>query len=475
MKLSTKILAIGGGTAVICVGVVAVLLYSSIKTTLQDQTSASQVETTKQAMDKVGNLMYERQIDVQSITQQTQIRTLLSSHSAAAAAVVNDNLSAYRDFAPAWESLSVLDPGGTALASTDQTTIGHNHLSSGSTLAGLAAQTQTNQVVSSDLFLDAATNQPTLVYLAPIKTGDTVVGLVEGRLAWSQVVAVLHTIHGPTAYLLNRDGLVLASNSAGPTGLSSSILKLDYGHTAAFSHARDHAAGSAVITAPDDPAKPAVVSFSPEPSLANWTSHGWYLILDTPTSIAFASATHLTLMLQGILSGIVVLGITIVLFLLNRQVLQPINRMGSAMSRVTLGDLTQTVPTGSQDEFDALGHSFNEMIRQLASTHRNLEATSRKAKDGRAQLEASINSLRQGFILTDAKGQPIMLNAAADTMMRITPGLAKDADAKKLLLKSITNDLPPDLNLTEQVEGVIRTRKAAKFPVVPLAGHYLNI
>jgi signal transduction histidine kinase len=172
------------------------------------------------------------------------------------------------------------------------------------------------------------------------------------------------------------------------------------------------------------------------------------------------------------LAGIVLLTIGIV-WMLVRQITRPIEALNTAIGRIALGDLSQEVPVHSNDELGVLSKHFSEMTQQLSHSYRNLETTTEEARQRRAQLEASINSLRQGFILTDTKLNVLMANAAAHTIVLDGKPGAKQFAA--ITFASIEKALPADLHLAAKIKQMLQSGKLAKYPNLSLEGRFLSL
>jgi two-component system sensor histidine kinase ResE len=278
---------------------------------------------------------------------------------------------------------------------------------------------------------------------------------------------VLQGVHGPTAYLIDKAGQQIGSNDAKLT-----LPGPDYHTAALFTTAASlHGSGSAIIAGPTAGHAPVVVSYATEPGFQGYAGSGWILALASPVATATTAAFQLTLLLIAVFFIIVAVGIAAIILFVNRSFLRPIRSLSAAVTRITLGDLSQTVPVGSQDELGALGRSFNEMTHQLAATHRGLKATTKAAEEALAQLQSSINGLRQGFILTDAQGKVLLLNAAARDMVRPQGG---DKSAHPSL-EAVAKVLPESLELIDKVNQTIADRQASKFPDIALSGRFLNL
>jgi signal transduction histidine kinase len=185
---------------------------------------------------------------------------------------------------------------------------------------------------------------------------------------------------------------------------------------------------------------------------------------------AFTRSGPATFLLGASLAVLLTMGAALVLGLVNHQVIEPIRVLTTAVSRVTLGDLRQMVPVRSSDEVGKLSRDFNDMILQLAATHRQLSEATQAADERRAQLESSINGLRQGFILTNARGRIVLMNEAAKELLH-----ASKSKIKHPTLKDFAKLLPAEIKLESDIEKVVSKQERMRFASLPFSGHFLNL
>jgi len=178
-----------------------------------------------------------------------------------------------------------------------------------------------------------------------------------------------------------------------------------------------------------------------------------------------------------VLVVVAALSIGVTVLILNRLIMGPVRALSEGVKLITLGDLSQNISVTSHDELGALSQSFNEMTRQLGSTHRKLEASTEVAKEGRAQLESSINGLHQGFVLVDLTNHVLLANAAAVEIVNGAGGVGtpETTSARTVKLEHLAEVLPKDLELEAKIAQTLKSRTLAKFPSLPLKGRFLNL
>jgi signal transduction histidine kinase len=185
------------------------------------------------------------------------------------------------------------------------------------------------------------------------------------------------------------------------------------------------------------------------------------------------AATSAPLILVAALTITVGLAVATV-WILTRQLTRPIQALSAAVSRIALGDLSQEVPVRSSDELGVLSRRFSEMTQQLSGSYRSLETSMHEARARRAELESSINGLRQGFILTDGKLDVLLANAAATSIIHGDEPAAHKGNAA-ITLAAIEHALPADLELKAKITETLQHGKLTKYPDLPLHGRFLNL
>jgi signal transduction histidine kinase/HAMP domain-containing protein len=182
--------------------------------------------------------------------------------------------------------------------------------------------------------------------------------------------------------------------------------------------------------------------------------------------------------LAGIALVVATVSVVTMVLILNNEIMGPIRALSTAVKRISLGDLSQQVSVPSNDELGTLSQSFNEMTRQLGSTHRSLEASTRVAKEERAQLMSSINGLRQGFIYVNTKDVVTLANAAAEGFIHDVEYEGKPTAKTKggrIRLEDIVRVLPKDFDLKGKIAQCLTSRTLVKFADLGWAGRYFNL
>ncbi len=92
--------------------------------------------------------------------------------------------------------------------------------------------------------------------------------------------------------------------------------------------------------------------------------------------------------------------------IMRRSVVNPIERMTSAMQRASGGELDQRVTVSGKDELAQMAGSFNTMTNELLKTYEGLRLEQDK-------LTTIIHGAREAIIVTDSAGEIVLVNPSA--------------------------------------------------------------
>jgi signal transduction histidine kinase len=111
-------------------------------------------------------------------------------------------------------------------------------------------------------------------------------------------------------------------------------------------------------------------------------SLGWTVIVEQPTTEAFANATQLYWQLVVAISGGLIAMIAVGYFF-GRRFLTPIHALQRGTHAIAAGELTTRVDIRTGDEFADLGDAFNVMADRLVELQENVKRQERQAMFGR--------------------------------------------------------------------------------------------
>lgn len=111
---------------------------------------------------------------------------------------------------------------------------------------------------------------------------------------------------------------------------------------------------------------------------------------------------------------------------LSRRITRPLEEFTQVAERVSAGDFAGRAPVDDTEELGRLGRTFNTMAGKLKQ---KIQETSEERK----KLEAIVSGMVDAVIATDRHGQLILLNRAAEELLRIVRAQAEGRPAQDVL------------------------------------------
>lgn len=364
MQLIQKMILMLLAVALLPVFLVGTLVYLNTATSLRDR-ELNRLE----AIASIQQTRIERLI--------SQNETLITSY--AARAGLRANLDRYNQFGrpadrdlvqasvatmlttdKAFRAVSILNPAGKVVASTDAASIGQSK-----------AQTQSYEHGRMDVDVTSCIGRTpdgglSLYLTGPLKLDGRLIGVavIESDMSSLLDLATTYTGLGTTGEtLLARRNL---------DGTLSYLLPLRFDKAAAL-HPRSAVAGDRAVSRALDQQVGTfadTVDYRNQKVLAATryvAAAGWGLVVKVDQSEAYAPLTQLTNLLLVVIFMLSVV-IIFLAFYLARRLNEPILNLAIAADRVRGGDLTARASIGSRDEVGQLAETFNAMVENVAKT-----------------------------------------------------------------------------------------------------------
>jgi signal transduction histidine kinase len=177
-------------------------------------------------------------------------------------------------------------------------------------------------------------------------------------------------------------------------------------------------------------------------------SLGWTVIVEQPTSEAYATATQLRKQLMAAIS-IALLGTVGVGFVFGRSFINPILKLKSGTQGLAAGQLETRVDIRTGDEFAELGDAFNTMADRLVELQENVKRQERQAMFGRiaAGLVHDLSHPIQNI------GNSARLIAREDV----------DLEAREMFRQTVDRELTTIRHFLDDLRNIAKPRPVERF------------
>jgi two-component system phosphate regulon sensor histidine kinase PhoR len=178
---------------------------------------------------------------------------------------------------------------------------------------------------------------------------------------------------------------------------------------------------------------------------------------------------------------------------ISKRVVRPIHKLTSFAEQITRGNMEAQISPElltRQDETGRLSNSFNMMLLNLkdkihelnvekASVEQKVIDRTQELNDEKARLEASINSIDVGFIMTGANDDIIMLNQVATHLLAYTisaEGVSKaDISAHQWTTKLVNQKMGSDFPFAESIAKAKSSGLPIEKKELPYGGRVFRI
>jgi PAS domain S-box-containing protein len=431
MKLAYKLFLTIFGTSIVTISIVALIGFYLTQQAISHSITEQQLQLAKLTMDKVDRLLYERYVDIQTIAGDETIEEFLSSiekdppKQGEKLAYPEDFVRRVEELSVVtgpWERVDVMDLHGNIVYSLDKASIG-KHVTQISGHEEIFKKALTGHVAYSDVLLDKD-KKPIMSFATPIRNdadpSKKLIGAVITQLTWPAVLEVVHSVRGPIVDLYNSEGLEIANNDNSDAIFTEN--NSDEPHVKAALEGKEE---SEITKGVDG--EQTVSSSAVEQGFLTYKGNGWILLVEQPTSIAFASATRSASSIMLVVVPLIIL-MNMFMLLLILRMFRPIQQLTQTSKEIANGDLSKRVRITSRDEIGQLGTAFNEMTDKLQELYKGLEQKvqektvelSQKVQElgqEKTKDEAILESIGDGMIVSDNSGKVLMMNHVVQQML----------------------------------------------------------
>lgn len=164
----------------------------------------------------------------------------------------------------------------------------------------------------------------------------------------------------------------------------------------------------------------------------------------------------------------IILGISILLVFLVRNLIRPLHMMVSSAKNIASGNFSVSIPVYTKDEIGVLSESFNDMATQLRGHIDELGEKIILIDEQKQKYENLVNNLNVGIYRCMTDGRLVEVNDAAVIML--------EADSKENLLRHKVMDFHQDKNRGQEIiykitkDGFLKNEE---MEVLTVKGHKL--
>jgi len=275
-----------------------------------------------------------------------------------------------------------------------------------------------NEACVSDIIVSLTTNDLIFVIATPVRDADNnIIGVMQAHIFLNQLSEFVTELSegGSTVYILSRQGTVFAHPNVEYVQNQEDFSTLEFVQAGL-------AGNNTTLQTTNIEGKEVIVShYLDELS-------GWLIVVETPVSVAMASAYKLLNV-----SVIMLVAATIIVGLLglyfSRRFTKPLIELSSVVKTIALGDLKDfDVKINSKDEIGELYQSLKTMTRNLrglvgniqtvasslASHSSQLSSTTEETAQSLTQVVTTINEMAQGN-----SNQALMLQNTTNAITRV--------------------------------------------------------
>jgi signal transduction histidine kinase len=239
-----------------------------------------------------------------------------------------------------------------------------------------------SQTVVSNLHISPATQRPTVVIAAPVRSeGNELIGIWAGALkldALSRLGRTRSILGSPggSGYVTDRRGLIIA-HQTNPRYVEN---QTDFSAAPTVRAALNGQHGAFQFFNPIERVEK-LGAYQPIPSL------GWAVTYGVPVTAAFAPVGGMTwgIAVTAAALAVVMGGIGLVMA---RRIVRPLEDLTMGAKTIGAGDFSRPIEVRTGDELEQLAHEFNQMAASLAEKETQLQRRAAELEAANRELEA---------------------------------------------------------------------------------------
>jgi len=148
------------------------------------------------------------------------------------------------------------------------------------------------------------------------------------------------------------------------------------------------------------------------------STNGWEIEVALRAETALASVAGLQSRFLFV-GAVLALAAVALLYFPLRFLTRSLGQLRNAAARIRDGDFSTRVEVATEDELGDLAQAFNLMAAGVEERNRKNESTAAALRAEKERLSAVIASMRDGLIVVDGDGNPLLHNRAANPLLRL--------------------------------------------------------
>jgi HAMP domain-containing protein len=361
---------------VILVVLVGTVVYSLTSTFLQESIRKNNEEIAVNTLDKIDRFINERIVDIQFLSELSSVSDVLLKQNQNDPNQIqssNKKLTELVSKNSVWWDISVVNLDGKIISSTDKSKLESQIIRRNQEFSSLIQKALEGQPAYSDLIKIDQSEKLTIALVAPVWSKDInpkIIGVVSANLAWPTIVDILGSLHIQEARLINKHGLLIASNIVDE---KNQIFEKDLVSIYKLIKSNNNNIGT-IIAQDQNSDELALLSYTEQVGYESFSGNQWTLLLEVSLSTAYLPAKNAAFTLVTIFTIVISSALFIGLILLKKYIVSPIEKLNKSVKSITKGNLDQRVDIHSKGEFGELAFSFNQMTEKIQQAQETLES-----------------------------------------------------------------------------------------------------
>lgn len=417
MRFSTKISLAISTILITTLIFIGVFVGSSTRELLYKETSEAKFDQSKDIINLIDRILYERYVDIQVVAEDDLIESLLNRKLQQSNPDVINQIEELTRLTGPWEELHIYNLAGEDISPLKKesglSTVEQYERS-------MLDEAVEGKVTYSDVLIDDSGDQ-TILFSAPVrdedKEDDPVIGVVMGHLSTQIVKEALFEVSAPSiAYLYKKDGSLVATSESDYSERATSVISYKKNSTLAraikdeekyfIGQSSSHDVLGDKNDEVHDGHSDTLVSIAFEEGHLGYLGNDWVLTIETNSRIAYAPSRLFVNKIFAVVSFIFIAGTLILIFFIRKIWVRPMETVFRTVDKIALGDLGARVSRISGDEIGRLGLTINRMAENIANMIGEIAVS--KSND-----DAILGSIGDALVSVNKDGIIIIFNDAA--------------------------------------------------------------